>query len=121
MGKFRPVTFTENGATVTTMVEHFGFAEAHSRGLGILYFIECAGLIKIGFSKRSLVQRLKDFKTGNPSKITLCLFQWGTMDDEKDLHKTFASDRVHGEWFRPSNELKQYILDWGGFLPDGLA
>jgi hypothetical protein len=66
--------------------------------------------IKIGFSKDP-VKRLKQIQTGHSSKIG-CEGWVNTHNGplvEKAFHERFAKDRIRGEWFRFSDELKTYL------------
>ena len=68
------------------------------------YFIQgkATGLIKIGKAIH-IRKRLAALQTGSPDEL-VCIFN--IMGDwEKRLHKKFASDRRHGEWFAPANIL----------------
>lgn len=72
------------------------------------YFIECAGYVKIGFS-RFVEGRLRDIQTANPIPVTLLAHIEGTMSDERDLHSKFSNYRGSGEWFWKSPELSAFI------------
>lgn len=59
-------------------------------------------LYKIGFTKRKVEQRIKDFETGNASDFNIeqvyqCEKYYLTI--EKRLHKHFHEKNVRGEWF----------------------
>ncbi len=77
-----------------------------------IYFIqeEETNYIKIGFSENP-VQRLKDFQTGNPNKLELIGQIEGGADEENNIHREFAEERIRetGEWFRPSERLTNFI------------
>jgi hypothetical protein len=63
--------------------------------------IEGKKLHKIGYTKRSIEKRIKEFKTGNASELYLVdSFQskWGTKI-EAQLHRHFKPKKVNGEWF----------------------
>jgi hypothetical protein len=69
---------------------------------------EIAGqkLHKIGYTRRTIEQRIKEFKTGNASEIYLVdSFQseWGTKI-ESQLHKIYKQKKIVGEWFELSDE-----------------
>ncbi len=58
-------------------------------------------LHKIGYTRRTIEQRIKEFKTGNASDIYLVdSFQseWGTKI-EAQLHRIYKSKKIGGEWF----------------------
>lgn len=70
-----------------------------------VYFIRrCTdpeGLIKIGFT-RNVRARVKSLSTATPGGVELLASCEGGAQKEHDLHRRYASDRVDGEWFRPS-------------------
>lgn len=60
-------------------------------------------LYKIGYTRRRVEQRIKDFKTGNCSEIDIIeVFssKWGTKI-ESQLHRRYKSEQknISGEWF----------------------
>lgn len=69
-----------------------------------VYFIQEAESpwnIKIG-SSNNPDRRLQSLKTGNSKPLELrAILYWPdkTKSVEKVLHRTFAHDHVHGEWF----------------------
>src|SRR5260370_41757231 len=85
---------------------------------GYVYFIqgEQTRLIKIGIS-RNPVKRLEDHQTGSPDKLILLgsVLNYSLLNvesfpsPERNLHKQFAEERTHGEWFRPSDRLLAFI------------
>ena len=66
-------------------------------------------LHKIGYTRRTIEKRIKEFKTGNASEIYLVdSFQskWGTKI-ESQLHKIYKSKKLSGEWFElDDNDIK---------------
>ena len=63
--------------------------------------IEGKKLHKIGYTKRAIEKRIKEFKTGNASDIYLVdSFQseWGTKI-ESMLHRIYRPKKINGEWF----------------------
>jgi hypothetical protein len=76
----------------------------------VVYFIraETTGLIKIGWTT-DLAQRLSNLEGGSPDRLTLLSTASGGSDLEGHLHEHFADERVHAEWFVPSNRLLDFI------------
>jgi hypothetical protein len=63
-------------------------------------------LYKIGYTRRTPEQRIKEFKTGNASEFWLVdsyKSKWGTKI-EAQLHRSFKAKKVSGEWFSLSEE-----------------
>lgn len=75
-----------------------------------VYLVAChtesETLYKIGWTKRSVEERMNDFKTGNAYDFDI-LYQmkskWGTKV-EKRLHEYYKSKRVNREWFKLDKE-----------------
>lgn len=78
---------------------------------GEVYFVQAAtGQIKIGHSGYAL-SRLECLQTGSPVRLRLLAVTPGSMVLEHELHRRFASARLHGEWFRPVPELLTFIKE----------
>jgi hypothetical protein len=83
---------------------------AHTCGV---YFIECAGFIKIGKAS-DLPCRLRQLSASNPQPLVVVGFL-PAFDDaeslavERALHERFASYRHRYEWFSASAELLEWI------------
>ena len=63
-------------------------------------------LYKIGYTKRDINKRIKEFKTGNVSDFIIeNSFQskWGTKI-ESNLHRRFKTQKIRGEWFDLNDE-----------------
>jgi hypothetical protein len=83
-----------------------------------LYFIQQGdnGPIKIGVSTNPY-QRLRALQVGSPQKLHLLKV---IEAEEIEVHKTFQHLRLHGEWFRPKEDLLQFIQmsqEVEGFTP----
>ncbi len=80
---------------------------------------------KIGFTKNSVENRIKQLKTGNHNQFTIeKVFEtkWGTKI-ESILHRNYQSNRISGEWFELSDKqvdgfinecqnLENFLTDW---------
>jgi hypothetical protein len=82
----------------------------HQRYPGFVYFIqgESGGPIKIGYSD-DVVKRLKGLQTGYPDNLKILFAYPGNQDDEKSIHEMLNSDRLRGEWFKPTETLFSVI------------
>jgi hypothetical protein len=79
---------------------------------GRVYFIGAEnGLVKIGWAV-SPGLRLASLQTGSPLRLRLLASKPGSRTDESDLHRRFAHLRVHGEWFKPDDELHAYLAEF---------
>ncbi len=93
------------------------------KSTGWVYFIqaESIGLIKIGWTASRPLIRLSMLAVGSPVNLTLLGVSPGNPDLERQTHGRFRADRERGEWFRPSEALKQFIaenaVDWTPFPP----
>ncbi len=78
----------------------------------MIYFIqaETVNHIKIGYvNGDDASDRLAELQVGSPVPLRLIGTMPGTMEDEKNLHRRFASSRLSGEWFRSTPELLQLV------------
>ncbi|MDP2410387.1 MAG: GIY-YIG nuclease family protein [Pseudolabrys sp.] len=73
-----------------------------------VYFIECTGKIKIGFTK-NLHARLATFRTAHPDQITLIGSVPGSMRFERELHARLGIYAIKGEWFQDCQEVRNVI------------
>jgi hypothetical protein len=90
---------------------------------GYVYFIVAEGCdrVKIGYSRDPTV-RLNELQTGSPFPLRIvrvipaCR---GTL--ETRVHKHFADLRLHGEWFRVTDDVKQFAATHGEVYRDPRA
>ena len=77
-----------------------------------VYFLGAAGFpdgpVKIGYS-RDIAMRMRTFAEWSPFKLEVLASGDGGMKVERVLHRAFASDRLHFEWFRSSQRLRDLI------------
>lgn len=64
--------------------------------------------VKIGFS-RDPFRRVKALNTASPHEIVLKVVVPGTRADEYAFHEYFAAERISGEWFDPSDEMRRIV------------
>lgn len=82
---------------------------------GSVYFLECAGRIKIGHSI-DVPKRVRELSCGAPEKPVLIGTVEGPIDLERALHKKLKSHRHHREWFADCPEVRAVIAE---LLRDG--
>jgi hypothetical protein len=77
----------------------------------MIYFVRCGTLdwIKIG-SANDVSSRIMEIQAGSPFPLRLAAVMEGNRDGEIRLHRRFADERGHGEWFDLSPRLRKFIL-----------
>jgi hypothetical protein len=73
----------------------------------IVYVIESGGLFKIGKSKNPN-KRINNLRNSSASPVSL--YKLIPHSVEEVLHRILDKDRLHGEWFKPSEFVKK-VLD----------
>lgn len=76
----------------------------------MIYFVRCGKLdwVKIG-TAIDIPSRLQELRAGSPFPLALVAVMEGDRDAEVRLHKRFAKERGHGEWFALSPRLRAFI------------
>lgn len=83
----------------------------------MIYFIQASsasGPIKIGYTSRSVDERLAEIQAYSPVRLVVLLELDGEQADEQELHQKFILYRSHGEWFAPTEEILAFIKKHGG-------
>lgn len=82
-----------------------------------VYLISCGDdqdkKYKIGYTKRPVIQRIKQLKTGNSEELNLISeykSKWGTKI-EAVLHRNYKHLKISGEWFRLEEKQVQSFQD----------
>lgn len=89
------------------------FAEANTAfeqktGVKRVYFLRAGRRIKIG-TTANVESRLAALRTSIPTKSFLTHITAGGHAKEAELHRLFSEDRLKGEWFRHSDQIKAWI------------
>lgn len=80
----------------------------------MIYFIQTEdGPIKIGYTT-SVKKRMNTLQTSSPKKLTLLAEMQGSRTFEREIHNKFHHIKMTGEWFRPEQELMNFIQDLKG-------
>lgn len=69
------------------------------------------GPIKIGFTRKSPLERISELQTGCPWRISLIGSLAGQKCHEDWLHDRFDASRLEGEWFLATPELLAVVAD----------
>lgn len=75
-----------------------------------VYFVSDSNMraIKIGISTDP-IKRLSGLQTGSPDELVLICAIPGDLDLEQSIHRMFSHLNIGGEWFRPDDELIEFI------------
>ena len=79
-----------------------------SRGYPQTYLAYSAGRIKIGTSLFPK-GRGRGLSTQSPHPVTILFARAGGRELENDLHEMLDCDRVHGEWFRLTEGMRELL------------
>lgn len=85
-----------------------------------VYFVYCAGFIKIGYSKNPRLRHM-GLNNGWPLPVILLHVLPGSIADERALHARFAAARTTGEWFHFSPEIRALLTEHLASTVGGLA
>lgn len=78
---------------------------------GWIYAVQCAGYVKLGFS-RTPAERVYDLQKLCPLHLQVLGVKPGDLVAESRLHRKFADNRRHGEWFVLTDALREHIEEW---------
>lgn len=73
-----------------------------------VYFARSGNRVKIGVSKNPRA-RLEGLRTGSSTKIRIYYVTPGDITLERELHRQFGADRINGEWFIYSPQIRAWI------------
>jgi hypothetical protein len=79
----------------------------------MVYFLSNGGsAIKIGFTDRTVQERISELQTGCPDPIEcFATIPSGSEATEAAIHRNWHSDRIRGEWFNDSPAMRDRIRD----------
>lgn len=87
---------------------------------GVVYFIDCGPLTKIGHTGGWIEDRMKAIATSNPFDLTLWGLVKGTMSFEREWHAALEQYRYRNEWFyltqKARDTIKTVITEYEGEL-----
>lgn len=78
---------------------------------GLVYFIDCKDMTKIGFTTKPVHERVETWLCGNPFEMTIFALMPGEMSDERELHIKFKRAHAKGEWFKFSIEERREVAE----------
>jgi DNA-binding transcriptional regulator YiaG len=74
----------------------------------MIYFIRHTDYVKIGYTN-DINRRMSDLQISCPVKIDLMALVEGDMAEESRYHEMFSNYYSHGEWFRFSKEIEDFL------------
>lgn len=82
--------------------------------MDVVYFIQhpWTHFIKIG-TTRDLTQRQKQLESQYGVNLNYLGFVFGGRKREQELHQRFKDRLVHTEWFRPHDDIMNFIREFG--------
>lgn len=82
--------------------------QAHGKPTKYVYFLRVGSRVKIGTTV-NLKIRIAALKCAISRNASLTYAVRGDIRTEQHLHALFAADRLRGEWFRYSDQIKSWI------------
>lgn len=79
---------------------------------GFIYFLLAEGTdaVKIGYTHDfEMKSRMQQYHCHSPYNFDLLKILPGTMIEERNIHKRFVKLKIRGEWFKYTEELKEFI------------
>ena len=77
-----------------------------------LYVMQCKNFFKFGISNNPCV-RQKEMQIGNPFEIKIIVVFLYKNEEarymERAIHNYIKESKIHGEWFKNSKKVKQYV------------
>ena len=74
----------------------------------MIYFIRQSDYVKIGYAS-DVRTRLSDLQVASPYDLSVLFMMEGDYDKEKELHDRFVKDKIRGEWYILSEDIREYI------------
>lgn len=76
---------------------------------GWIYVVGFLNYVKIGYTSKSIEERIVSLQTGCPETITIFATFRGSKQYETHFHQRFSAFNTQGEWFRREGELANWI------------
>ena len=76
---------------------------------GVYAIASEAGPVKIGYTERSVGDRIGALKVGHPWPLEAVACCDGTPDDEMSAHRVLHPWRMQGEWFQPAPDVMALV------------
>lgn len=73
-----------------------------------VYFLASGERVKIGVTT-NVNNRVRAISSMSPDRLEIAFIIPGDRTSEKLLHGLFAPDRLHGEWFKFSDDIREFI------------
>lgn len=108
-GQGHKVTFNAANKNITVRRLPINFIVSKTKNTaGWVYFVRADERVKIGYAK-NYQTRMKELQTGCPHKLILLMAIEAKPARERELHREFSGQRIHGEWFHLDGYLSKYL------------
>lgn len=111
--KEEQVTYSMLAATTLQWVNNLfvsSLGEKSKQMPSVVYFIQRGKEVKIG-TTTNLQKRLSTLQVCSAEKLKVVATFEGGKELETSLHEKFKEDRINGEWFRYSRNIKGFLID----------
>lgn len=92
---------------------------------GVVYFLKCRNLVKIGVTVSMVMDRIHSMRGSNPFELSLLGLVPGGLKVEREAHVFFRQHLYRREWFKFDDagleDMTAWIIDHGGELYHGCA
>lgn len=108
--EMQPSLFEPDPQKLETARIAMSIEKNHQRG-DVVYFVQetsSDGYIKIGYSNQ-VSRRIEGLRTDNAHEIKVLLILNGDRKLEHEMHRRFWDSHTHGDWFRQSKDLIDFI------------
>lgn len=81
---------------------------------GVIYFIQIDmpdGPVKVGFTKTSVRKRVLELQQMAPYRLKWIGYFEGHYTEERKAHRHLHTDRIRGEWFRPTADVLAFVAE----------
>src|SRR6185437_13943675 len=109
-GRWRAAMRRDRRGDVINGLDGINFPPRNEGAEGYVYVVGSGARVKIGWSRHPFA-RLTDLQAASPHMLLVYrIVPCADSEIEKRLHRRFASQRTHGEWFEVRGALHHWLL-----------
>lgn len=79
---------------------------------GVVYFFDCGGFTKVGYTTQPAVKYVRGFTTKNPFDVTIWALIRSNWAQERAVHASLNHCHHRGEWYLFDSEMRTRIAGW---------